>query len=192
MTMDKEQIDKAIERRRVEESMRGEFEATVSVRVDRYLQVKPHGIVPYTYFASPLAQCSLLYRDGHFYGCIALAQAVAEALVKYICRKKRIRPGRSFEKNVDSLAAKAFISQDLKGILLKIWENRDDYHHLNLGIEADIAKLEQIALEKVSFLVGAISTVFDFTMIEGKLAPKYPEYWDTKGPLTQVFLNLER
>jgi len=82
--MDREKVEKTIERHRLEESIRGEFEATVGMRVDRYLQVKPHGFVPNTHFSAPLAQCSLLYRDGHYYGCIALAQAVAESLIKYI------------------------------------------------------------------------------------------------------------
>ena len=61
-----------------EDGIKQEFEQTLSSRVDRYLKIKPHGIIPLTEFAPVSAECALLFRDGHFYGSIALAQAVAE------------------------------------------------------------------------------------------------------------------
>jgi hypothetical protein len=189
--MDRKQIEKAVERHRLEESLRADFEVTVTMRVDRYLQVKPHEIVPNTYFAVPLAQCSELYRDGHYYGCIALAQAVAEALVRHIYQKKISRAAKSFEGRVEALSRKGYINQELNDNLLKIWEDRNDYHHLNPCVETDIARLEEIALEKVSLLVKVMSIVFAFSNVGGKLAPKYPEYWEMKGQLIPVFLNLE-
>ena len=189
--MDRKQIQKAIERRLLEDSVRGEFEATLVMRVERYLQVKPHGIVPNTHFSAPLAQCSFLYRDGHYYGCIALSQAVAEALVKYMCKKKSCKAANSFEKNLGILASRGFLKDDLKTILLQIWENRDDYHHLNPNVERDLSRLQEIALDKASLLVKVMADIFEYSIIDGRFKPKHPEYWEITGQKANVFLNFE-
>ena len=76
-------VDPAILQKQVEDYMREEFEGTLSERVVRYIQVKPHEIISNTHFSAPSSECSLLFRDGHFYGCIALVQAVAEALTHF-------------------------------------------------------------------------------------------------------------
>jgi hypothetical protein len=102
------------------ESIIQEFEQTLPERVERYLQVKPHMIIPNVLFAVPSSECSFLYRDGHFYACIALVQAVAEAVVKYICDVDFSRHGRVFEKNVEKLYERKFISDKLRESLLKI------------------------------------------------------------------------
>ena len=78
--------------KQLEDSLRQEFEQTIKSRIQRYLSVKPYGIIPNTKFAVASSECSLLFRDGHFYGCIALSQAVSEALVKYICEKNGWSP----------------------------------------------------------------------------------------------------
>jgi len=80
-------IQEIIQKKIIEDSLKQELEQTLSSRVQRYLKVKPHGIVPYTQFAPVSAECALLFRDGHFYGCIALSQAVAEAIVRFLCQK---------------------------------------------------------------------------------------------------------
>lgn len=64
-----------------EESLQGELYATVVDRVRRYLDVKPHEISPDQHLAAVSGECAKLYYEGHFYGCIALTQAVAEAVV---------------------------------------------------------------------------------------------------------------
>jgi len=69
-----------IQQNLMEDSIKQELEQTLSLRTHRYLKVKPHGIVPYTQFAPISAECVLLFRDGHYYGCITLAQSVAEAI----------------------------------------------------------------------------------------------------------------
>ena len=76
--MDEETKRELFQRAQTANSIKQEFEQTLSERVERYLQVKPHEIIPDAPFAVPSAECSLLFRDGHFYACIALVQAVAE------------------------------------------------------------------------------------------------------------------
>lgn len=101
------------------DSIKQEFEQTLPKRVERYLEVKPHIIIPNAPFAVPSSECSFLYRDGHFYACIALVQAVAEAIVRYICDIDFGKHGKVFEKNVDTLYDRKFISDALKESLLR-------------------------------------------------------------------------
>lgn len=174
-------MKQAIEHRQVEESLRQECQATLEERVTRYLQVKPHVVIAGTHFAPVSAEVALLFRDGHYYGCIALAQAVAEALVRFMCERNCFRPQDDFEKNVRTLAKRRFITEDIKTDCLRIWKKRNDFHHLNHKIEQDRQKLENLALEKAHILVGIERKVFSYTNVDGRFSPKYPKYWKRSG-----------
>jgi len=174
------------------ESIRQEFEQTLPERVGRYLQVKPHIIIPNAPFAAPSSECSLLYRDGHFYACIALVQAVTEAIVRYICDIDFRKHGKDFEKNIENLYKRNFISDKIRESLLKIWEKRDDYHHLNPNVESDRQTLEKLAKEKACLLVEVESGIFKFSFgNDGSIIPKHPKYWKISSDRAGVFLRLE-
>ena len=189
--MDEEAARKLFKRKVVEESIRQEFEGTLADLVDRYMQVKPHEIVPHTHFSTISAECSFLFRDGHYYGCIALTQAVAEALVRFLCGKNSFGPRKNFEKNVEKLSVRNFISDEVKDSLLTIWQERDDFHHLNPSIESDLQTLEGLAKEKTRLLVEVEKEVFRFTSVDGKINPENPKYWDISGNQAKMFLRLE-
>ena len=131
------------------------------------------------------------FRDGHFYGCIAMTQAVAEALVRFLCERNLWKPAKVFETNVENLRKRGVISDGLKDSFLKIWEKRNDYHHLNNNVERDRQVLEELAREKASLLAKVENEVFHFTVVEGKLVPEQPKYWDaSSGPGSHnVFLS---
>jgi len=187
--MDAQEI---VQRAITEDGIKQEFEQTLSSRVERYLKVKPHGVIPWTEFAPVSAECALLFRDGHYYGSVALSQAVAEAIVKFLCSKNGWTPDKSFEKNVRKLETRQFISIILREKLLRLWEKRDDYHHLNRSIETDRQKLETLAYEKVLLLKEIESEVFAFSFVDGKLVPKCRKYWALQEDRTvPVFLRLE-
>jgi len=185
-------IQKVMQQKITEDSLKQEFEQTLLSRVQRYLKVKPHGIIPYTKFAPASAECTFLFRDGLFCGCIALTQAVTEAIVRFLCQKNGWRPGKNFEDNVVKLHNRKFISDRIKNKFLKIWEKRDDYHHLNPNIETERKKLEEIAYEKVLLLKEVESEIFKFSIIDGKLVPENKKYWELQQNGTiPVFLKLE-
>lgn len=186
-----EKVIQQIQKKQIEDDLRGEFELTLTDRVNRYLAVKPHEIVTDTHFAAVSAECASLFRDGHFYGCIALTQAVAEALVRFICQRSSCKASDEFEKNVETLSKRKLISDDVKGRLLKVWERRNDYHHLNPNVERNRQELEKLAREKAHLLVEVEREIFAFTIVDGKLVPKYPKYWDITGNQAQVYLRLE-
>ena len=185
------QIRRLIEEKETEESLRMEFEVTILERVRRYIEVKPHGISPNQHFAPVSEECAKLYRDGHFYGCIGLTQAVAEALVRFLCQRNSWQPAKQFEENVKNLRKRIDHPPQLADQLLEIWQHRDDYHHLNPSIEDDRQQLQALAKQKAGLLASVEGEVFAFTVNEGKLAPRYPKYWDIEGDHATVFLRLE-
>jgi hypothetical protein len=181
-------VNKAIEKKQLEDTLKQEFEITLQDRIERYLQVKPHGIIPNTPFARASSECSKAYRDGQFYGCISLTQSVAESLVKFLCKCNGWKPEKVFEKNIEKLEKRGIITTEQSKDLLSIWENRDDYHHLNDDVESDYLKLISLAESKLLLLNKIEKQVFDFSIDKGVLVPKNPKYWTTGN---QVFLRLD-
>jgi hypothetical protein len=190
--MDESTKRELFQRIQVEDSLRQELAGDLSARINRYLQVKPYWIIPNTHFAAVSAQCALLFRDGYFYACIALSQAVAEALVRFLCQRNSCKPAQDFQKNVEKLWTRKLIGDKEKESLLRIWKNRNDYHHLNDAIETDRQELEGLAREKVCSLNDVESEVFSVTIAtDGSVILKNPKYWDVRSNQVQAFLRLE-
>lgn len=182
---------KLVDKAQTADTLRQEFELTLEDRVNRYLELKPHGIIPNSHFAAVSAECHLLYRDGHFYGAVSLTLAVAEALVKFLCKKNGWKPNKEFEENLKQLETREKISKELVSLFAEIWKDRNDYHHLNTQIEQDRQKLELLAQEKLTDLRKIEQELFAYTVSEGKLTPKYPKYWDQKYGTGSVFLRFD-
>ncbi|MDP2638422.1 MAG: hypothetical protein Q8P26_05160 [Candidatus Levybacteria bacterium] len=182
---------KLIEKAQIKDTLQQEFQLTLDQRVDRYFEVRPHGIIPSTHFAAVSAESHLLFRDGYYYGTISLVQAVSEALVKFLCKRNGWKPNKDFEENIRQLKTRGKVTDDLLSLFTKIWNGRDDYHHLNPQIEQDRQKLEILAKEKLTDLKNIEKELFAYTTKEGKLVPKYPKYWDQKDNTVPVFLRLD-
>ncbi len=185
--------NKDVIQRLAEDAIQQEDGQTLQLRAQRFLKVKPHDIVPYTPFAPVSAECTYLFRDGHFYGCIALTQSVAEAIARFLCDKNSWKPDKVFEKNIKKLRNRKFISESIKNNFLEIWKKRDDYHHLNLNIETDRIKLEKMAFDKILLLNKIESEIFKYSISSnGKLIPDNKKYWDmNESGTVPVFLKLE-
>jgi len=168
-------------RARLLAEFRQECEATALERVDRYLRVQHHLIVGDTPFAPASAECIALFRDGHFYGCISLSQAVGEAIVRHMCQSNQWRPAQDFEENVRTLKQREFIDEEVEGILLGLWQSRNDYHHLNDNIATDHATLQDFAFAKIRALTKIETWVFGFSSGEGGLILRHPQYWPKKS-----------
>jgi hypothetical protein len=65
---------------RLKESLRQELLANLDERIARYQELNFISVIPNTHFASITTECILLYRDGYYFACIALCQAITEAL----------------------------------------------------------------------------------------------------------------
>lgn len=182
---------KLIEKAQLKGTLQQEFGFSLEQRIERYLSLKPHEIIPNSHFAAVSAECHLLYRDGHYYGTISLTQAVAEALVKFLCQVNGWKPCKEFEKNLRQLEKRGKITENLKTLFVTIWQRRDDYHHLNPKIEQDRQKLEALAKQKLSCLKKVEEELFAYSTNNGKLVPKYSKYWDQKDGKMPVFLRLD-
>jgi len=181
--------DENIERFSIESTLRQLFEQTLPERIKRYLEIKPHPIIANHHFSSVSTECIDLFRDGHFFGCVSLVQAVAEALAKFLCIRNQWNPKKHFEKNITKLFSRKFISIQTKDCFLQIWKTRDDYHHLNPNIEIDHQKLESMARNKLNLLKSIESDIFAFTFVDGKICPTNMKYWDIDGDRTDVYLR---
>lgn len=181
---------KSVNKFQIKNELQQEFEFSLDQRIDRYLELKPHGVIPNSHFAAVSAECHLLYRDGHYYGTISLTQAVAEALVKFLCRVNGWKAAKDFEDNLDKLEKRTKITGNLKDKFLEIWQQRNDYHHLNSKVEQDRKKLEQFAKQKLNCLKQIEEELFAYSVSKGKLVPKFPKYWDITNGTISVFLRL--
>ncbi len=184
--------DADAEQHRVEETLRDEDERTRSERARRALQVRALSFVPAGPFAAPSAECLDQFRDGHYFGCIALVQGVTEAIVRYVWQIKLLKKpdaGGGFEKNLESLHNKAFIPDEIKTKIDQIWANRNDFHHLNPAIHQPGRDLKDIAREKLLLLCDVEKHFFAFSFSDGKLVPKNPEYWPTSKGMTRVYVR---
>jgi len=190
--MDKEEVRETIRRAELEHTLKADCLGTISERVSRYLELNFIEVTPNANWAFISAECTLLYRDGYFFACIALCQAVAEAIVRDLCKTNRLKVTKSFDTNINRLCSQKEISNECKEALETIWKGRNDYHHLNPNVPTQRTKLQAIAKSKMIALGAVESEVFAFEWVGGAIKPKYPKYWtETNDGLLSVFLRLE-
>lgn len=193
--MDKEEVRKAIKQRQLQDALEQDFLATVNDRISRYLELDFIEVTPNTHFAPITIECMLLYRDGYFFACIALCQAVAEALLRFICDRNEKRSNRfvRFETNIRKLRELGDkIPLDWIRTLEIIWENRNDYHHINPEVPTQKDKLREIAKKKIVALLDVESKVFAFELVGGAIKRRHPKYWlETDNGHLDAYLRFE-
>jgi hypothetical protein len=106
-------------------------------------------------FAAARAECVGLFRAGQFYGSIALAHSLIEAIVRHAWQAKlnldRTKAG-SFSDNVRSLCSIGVVSTELKTRLDRLWIERNEYQQLAAGPEGTATRLAEIADEGLRML----------------------------------------
>jgi hypothetical protein len=191
--MDREKILKAIELRDLQDNLKGDFLATLDERISRYQELNFTQLTPNTHFAFVSDECINLYRDGYFFSCTALCQAVAEAIVRLMCERSNFSSiSQYYEENIKILH-KRKILPDCNYLFKEIWKDRNDFHHLNPSIPTENNKLQEIAKNKLMILHNIESEVFQFAWGNGSIDPKYPKYWDfSKDGMLNVFLRIKK
>jgi hypothetical protein len=190
--MDSESTADQAERVRLVGQLLADCQSLASERAERYLRARHHGIVADTPFAPASAECIELFRDGHYYGAISLSQAVGEALVRHMCRSNKWKPAENFEENARKLQERGFVDGAVKDELLRLWEKRDDYHHLNPTVVRDRVELEELALTKIRALGEIERFVFAWAPSDtpGAITLLRPQYWPDKAEgRVSVFLR---
>ncbi len=171
------------ERQRIEDSIKNEVLRTLSERATRFLQVRPAIFASDGPFGAPSLECAEQFRDGHYFGCIALTQAVLEAVIRHVWQvklKKKPNQEGSFDKNLEALHKKKIISDEWKNKLGQMWAERQSLHHLERLVEANQLKLEETARNTLILLNDLEREFFGFTELEEIVVPDHPEYWAVK------------
>jgi hypothetical protein len=175
-----EQQDPLAERRNIEETIKNDVLRTLSDRATRFLQVRPAITVPDGPFAAPSVECAEQFRDGHYFGCITLTQVVLEAVIRHVWQvklKKKPDQEGSFDKNLEALHKKKFVSDEWKTKLDQMWAERQSFHHLRPSVDADHLKLQETARNTLKLLYDLEREFFGFKMQDGIVVPDHPEYW---------------
>lgn len=174
-----------------ERYLRDRFKQALPSQLDRYLRARVHEVIPHQFFSAASAECRELFVAAHYYGCVSLAQSVAEGLSAFLASANRQRQRKNPKVRVERLAAAGIISSASLDSFLAIWgKDRNDYHHLNPTVETDHARLQERAASCIEALYVIEADVFAFDIQEGKLMPRHRQYWQNVGTgLTEAFLR---
>jgi hypothetical protein len=114
-------------------------------------------------FAAASAECAEQFRDGHYFGCIALTQTLLEAVVQHIWQmniKKKPHRNGGFGQKLDALHKQKLISGAMKIELQHMWADRQSFHHFRNSIASDQQKLEETARKYLKLLRELEEVVF--------------------------------
>jgi hypothetical protein len=190
--MNEDEINRLVEKAQTKDTLQQMFNITLEDRISRWVDVRPPNIIANSHFAAVSMECYYLYRDGHFYGAISLAQSVAEALTRFLCEKNGLEVDESYWKNLKNLKRHG-INTALIALFKAIREGRNDYHHLNPTIETDKEQLAALAKARLTNLKDIEADIFTYDVNDGKIAPLNPQYWDageSDGTLA-VYLRID-
>ena len=173
--------------------MRARFEASLPDRARRAAAVELQQFIPAHWFAAAASECAGMYIAGFFYGAISVAQAYVEALSKYLAEHHRVRIGKDTGERCRRLHEKGIISSNALHAALTIFDDRNDFHHLNKSVEQDFHKLATRAEHCINHIHTLESEVFAFSFsadTPGSVVLEKPNYWPSEGPtLTRVHLR---
>lgn len=148
-------------------------------------------IVPYHHFSKASSECWDMFDAGHYYGCISLVQAVAEGLSRFVARVNSLRDG-DHEARVRTLRRRGLLSEEVEAAFLRIDSDRNDFHHMNPGVETQADILAERSRSCLEDLYVIECDIFAYTTRRGRIAARHERYWprneDGTGP---VFLRME-
>jgi len=181
--------NQAIHRAQLRDDLRQADEWSLDSRVDRYLEINHAKVIGNHYFSTASTECLNLYRDGHFIATVMSTQAVNEGILKFLLERNGLRRAKHRE-NMEKLRQKDIITQQCFDAMEQIWGSfRNDVHHMN----PNVSKICFSSLAKANLQSLAIveSEIFGVEILNGKLSPKQPKYWDREnGGTVPVFLRL--
>jgi hypothetical protein len=159
------------------DELRAQLEATLDARLSRFREVSGLYVRPNTHFNRVAAECMHLYRDGYFFACISLCQAIAEALSRFLAKGSPGKIRGQHEHRVRRLGQAGRISPAAVEGFRRLQLNRDDYHHFNPEVPEAIEALQREARATYEALAAIFAEVFACSFDDGRLVPTFPEYW---------------
>lgn len=151
-------------------------------------------IIAYQYFSYVSSECQLLFNDGHYYGCIALCQSLAEAYARFMCEKWITNSSsKNFKSNIQKIRREG-IQPDVSHLLKDMYgeqQQRNDFHHLNDTVPMEYEELRSIATDKINLLNNIESQIFECENTKEGLKVKYPKYWDFTDRPYNAFIRIQ-
>lgn len=157
--------------------MRASFEADLPARIERAKRIQTVNIVPEFWFTRAASECVQMYIDGVFYGAISVAQAYVEAISRFLVTAYHLRMSKNVKTRLQRLQEEGKISTAVYNAGLSILSDRNDFHHLNSGIETDYHKLEERCLEDIKSIYIIDSEIFAHSISNGKIIPENRLHW---------------
>jgi hypothetical protein len=185
-------IPQEIKRRMVAEALHARDAAFFVQRVDRYVEISHQPVTPYHHFSKASAECIDLYTDGHFISTVMVAQSVAEGISKFVAERNGIHFTKRTNAShlVNRLAKLGIVSRQYKEAVSRLWERRDDVHHM----KPDIGSIHfaELARGSIQDLAVIEREIFDCGLVNGAFSPVNRKYWDI-GPdgRAPVFLRCD-
>lgn len=153
-------------------------EVRLPARLERVARTDVHELIPSHFFSAASSECRDAFIDGHFYACVSLAQAVAEALTRFLNGFHPVGAKNDPPQQARRLKKNGHISDGALNAFLQIWGNdRNTFHHVNQDIPTDGAELERRAEECVNALLQIESELFAYNTEDGRIIPKNEAYW---------------
>lgn len=169
----------ASHRAQLRDELRQADEQSLDARVDRCLEVNHAGIIGNHYFAAASSECINLYRDGHFIAAVMATQALNEGILKFLKERNGLCCA-NHDDLMKTLRQRDIMTQKCVEVAEKIWKSfRNGVHHMSPRVSTiSFPKLTRTNLQSLAVVEGEI---FGVDIVDGKLRPKQPKYWDIQS-----------
>jgi len=190
-------IQKTMRMQQVKEAIISDFNSSVDQRVGRYMEIGHQWIIGNHHFAVASAECINLYRDGHFIAAVMMSHSINEGIIVFVADRVKLprdKSGgwtKSIEDLIYELEQNKTISKTCADAARGIYGSyRNDVHHMNPKVSSiDFPVLARNNLKQLAIIE---SEIFGVDIVDGKLNPHHPVFWDLNSDGTaSVFLRLE-
>lgn len=195
--MNNPDVDGKIKRQRMKDNLISDFNTSIDERVDRYIGVGHQWIIGNHHFAEASSECINVYRDGHFIAAVMMSHSINEGIIEFVTdrvklsRHKSDGNAKSIDELINELEQQKTISKACADAARGIYGSyRNDIHHMSPKVGSiDFCSLARENLKRLAMIEGEI---FGTDVIEGRLKPHHPIYWDLNADGTvSAFLRLE-
>lgn len=186
-----------IKRQTLKDNLTASYNSSIDERVDRYLDIGYHWIIGNHHFAAASYECINLYRDGHFIAAVMMSHSINEGIIEFVTDRAKLPKhksdgnAKSIEELINELEQQKTISKACADAARGIYGSyRNDIHHMSPKVGSiDFCSLARENLKRLAMIEGEI---FGADVIEGRLKPHHPIYWDLNADGTvSAFLRLE-
>lgn len=195
--MQNSDIQKKIKMQQIKEALISDFNSSIDQRVGRYLEIGHQWIIGNHHFAAASSECINLYRDGHFIAAVMMSHSINEGIIEFVTDRVKLPKhksdgnAKSIEELISELEQQKTISKVCADAARGIYGSyRNDIHHMSPKVGSiDFCSLARENLKRLAMIEGEI---FGADVIEGRLKPHHPFYWDLNADGTvSAFLRLD-